>query len=78
MFRLKTYDWLTSNFHKVSNIVVLVLLKGSKQHLENTVLVITSLFAFCLLFLFIFNLREATKQNKQLACHSMVHTQGLL
>jgi hypothetical protein len=60
-FDSKTYNWLTSNFHKVSNIVVLVFLKGSKQHLKNTFLVITSLFTFCLLLLFIFNLREATK-----------------
>lgn len=60
--KLDTYNWLSCDLLEVFDVVVLMLLKCSKQHLHHLVFVITSLLAFSLLSLLSFNLKK--KKNE--------------
>ena len=51
-----SYHRLFSNFYKIFNVVVLMLLKSSKQHVIDFVFVITSFLAFSFLLLIKLNL----------------------
>lgn len=52
---LQITDWLPRHLHQVFDIVVLMLLECIEQHVQHSVLIITSLFAFVLFTFLVFN-----------------------
>lgn len=60
-----TYHGLLGDVHQVLQVVILMLLKGWKQHVQHLLLISSSSLSIFLLLPFIFNLYGKSKGNKR-------------
>lgn len=51
-----TYHWLFGYVHQVFNVVILMFLKGRKEHVQHLLFISPSPFPIFFLFLLVFNL----------------------
>lgn len=58
-----SYHRLLGDIHQVFDVVILVLLKGRKQHVQHLLFISSCSFALLLLFPFIFKLQQNVERS---------------
>lgn len=60
---MQSYHRLFGNVHQIFDIIILVLLKGGEQHVQDLLFVSSRSFALFLLFLLVLQLQKKNKQT---------------